>query len=81
MKDIMSIKKNKWLAQNMKQHDILPSYRTEGLYVPARKTMADMDDAYLRKQLCHKAGQNMDSCAECAGKCMAARLLLERSAK
>ena len=80
MRDIMTDKRNKWLAQHMKQQDILPGHRTEGLYVPARKTMADMDDAYLRRQLCGKAGGNVCICAECAGKCTVGRLLLERRA-
>lgn len=79
MRDIMTEKRNKWLARNMRQQDILPNHCTEELYVPYRKTMADMPDEYLRKQLCGKAGGSVCICVGCEGKCTVGKLLLERS--
>ena len=79
MRDIMTEKRNKWLARNMRQQDILPNHCTEELYVPYRKTMADMPDEYLRKQLCQRAGKSLAGCVACVGKCTVGRLLLERS--
>lgn len=70
---------NDHLAKVMKQVELNPHMRTEGMYVPNRKTMADMDDVFLRKQLCGKAGGSVCICVACEGKCTVGKLLLERS--
>lgn len=70
-----------YMARNMKQAYLNPHIKTEGLYVSGRKTMADMDDAYLRKQLCHMSGGDLSVCAKCAAPCTVGNLLLERRAR
>ena len=67
-----------YMARNMKQAYLNPHIKTDGLYVSGRKTMADMDDAYLRKQLCQRAGRTLAGCVACVGKCTVGKLLLER---
>lgn len=71
---------NDHLAKVMKQVELNPHMRTEGMYVPNRKTMADMPDEYLRKQLCQRAGKSLAGCVACVGKCTVGKLLLERRA-
>lgn len=56
---------NDHLAKVMKQVELNPHMRTEGMYVPNRKTMADMPDEYLRKQLCQRAGRTLAGCVAC----------------
>lgn len=69
-----------YTAKVMKQVELNPHMRTEGMYVPPRKTMADMPDEYLRKQLCQRAGRSLAGCEVCAGKCTVGKIMLERRA-
>ena len=69
-----------YTAKAMKRVDLNPGMKTYGMYVTGKKTMADMDDTYLRRNLCAKAGGNVCVCASCPAVCTVGKLLLERRA-
>lgn len=75
MRDIMTDKRNKWLQGAMRQCELEPHMRTEELYVPKDKTLADMDVSYLKRQLCHAAQGDMCICNGCPAPCVVGKLL------
>ena len=75
MRDIMTLKNNKWLATHMRQHSINPNERTQGMYVPDNGRIDDMPVEYLKRNLCHKAQGNAQACMECETPCMIGKAL------
>lgn len=66
---------NDYTARNMKQAYLNPHIKTEELYVPKDKTLADMDVSYLKRQLCHAAQGDMCICNACPAPCVVGKLL------
>lgn len=77
MRDAMRQKMNDYLS-HIPAAEFSPSDRKEELYVPSRKTVADMDATWLKRNLCHAAQGNIESCRACPAPCMIGKAL-ERS--
>lgn len=69
---------NDHLSKVMKQANLNPRIRTESMYIPQNKTLADMDPVWLRNNLCHAAQGDICKCRTCPAPCMIGKAL-ERS--
>lgn len=74
MRDALRQRMNDYLA-HIPAAEFSPSDRTEELYVPNRKTIADMDAGWLKRNLCHAAQGNVNNCRECPAPCMIGKAL------
>ena len=57
---------------------VTDNFKTEGMYIVGDRKMADMDDKFLRRNLCHRSGGDLKVCAACSAPCTVGKLLLQR---
>jgi hypothetical protein len=75
MRDVMVVKMRNYLGRAMKQCEIDTHFRTDSMYIPKDKQLADMDPVWLRNNLCHAAQGDIGKCSTCPAPCMIGKAL------